>query len=118
MTTQYVKIKGKEYEVRLARFRDEEFFPGRRNTVTILTELSYAEAKELFTNPGEWSVINRYAPMVGDDGEVIQLPDKVIDCAAYEILCYIKDPFTGVLEVVMGKPTAEELLAILTGESV
>ena len=93
-----VKIKGGEYAVPFFRFREKDFSFGNRDTVLILTELSYAEVVDLFSEPGEWSVAN---------GEI------VTDCTDYCKLLSIKDTRTGVLEVVLSKMTDGEILAEL-----
>lgn len=93
-----LKIKGGEYAAPFVRFRDMDFIHGNRNTVTILTEQSYAEVVGLFDDPGEWSVVN---------GETEK------DCTDYCKLLSIKDTRNGVLEVVMSKMTDGEILAEL-----
>lgn len=109
-----VKIKGGEHDIQFVRFREKDFLFGGRNTVTILTELSYAEVVDLFSDPGEWSVVTKYEPRTGKDGEVIyQQPDTETDCTDYFKLISIKDTRTGVLEIVLSKMTDSEALAEL-----
>ena len=104
--TNLIRIKGTEYTVPFFRIRDEDFRHGGRSTVTIVTELEYAAVVALFSAPGEWAAILR-------DGKE---PDIVKDCTDYDRLVSIKDNRDGVLEVVMGKITAEEALAELREE--
>ena len=111
--TNLVKIKGNEYMVPFARFREKDYRHNYRGTVTIVTELPYAEVVDLFSAPGEWSVIKRFDPITDAEGNVQQEPDIVTDCTDYEVLCSIKDTRTGVLEVVVGKITDSEALAEL-----
>ena len=98
-----IRIKGTDYPVPFFRIRDEDLSYGRRSTVTIVTDLEYAAVVALFSEPGEWFAIMQYE----ND------PDIVKDCTAFDQLLSIKDNRTGVLEVVMGKITAEEALAEL-----
>lgn len=98
-----LNIKGIEYEAKFVRFRDADFRNGNRSTVTIVTELSYAEVVELFSDPSEWSLTQKHELE----------PDIVTDCTGYDVLCSIRDNRDGLLEVVMGKITDSEALAEL-----
>ena len=101
--TSLIRIKGTDYPVPFFRIRDEDVRHGGRSTVTIITELEYAAVVALFSEPGEWYAVRQYE----ND------PDIVTDCTDYDRLVSIKDNRSGVLEVVMGKITAEEALAEL-----
>ena len=105
-----LKIKGSEYLVPFIRFRDRDPRHGSRSTVTIVTDLEYAVVVALFSEPGEWSHIMRYEPKTDTDGNVHQEPGVVKDYTEYDRLLSIRDNRCGVLEVVMGKITAEEAL--------
>lgn len=109
-----LKIKGGEYTVPFVRHRDKDRRHEERSTVTIVFDLEYATVVALFSEPGEWSHTRRYDPKTDAEGNVIyQEPDIVTDCTDYDRLLSIKDNRNGVLEVVMGKITAEEALAEL-----
>ena len=108
MTTKLLKVNGAEHPAEFIRFRENDFTHGRRSTVTILTRKSYAEVLELFSNPGDWSVIER--------NEKSPELNTEIDCTDYCKLLNIKDTRTGVLEVVMSKMTDSEVLAELLEE--
>lgn len=109
-----LKIKNREIVLEFARVRERDLDHDRRNTVTILTSMSYEEVVALFSAPGVWSVTRKYEPKTDTEGNVVyQEPDAVTDCTEYEKLLCIKDTRTGVLEVVMSKITAEEALAEL-----
>ena len=98
-----VKIKGMELVAQFVRFRRIDPEHERRETVTLLMEREYGMVKELFTEPGNWSVAE---PVSGEISET--------DCTAYEVLCGITDR-GGIMEIVMGKATEKELLAVLMG---
>ena len=98
-----INIKGTEYPVSFIRLREQDFRFGNRSTVTIVTDLDYADVVALFSEPGAWSAIKRI------EGSA----DKVTDCTAYEKLLSIRDDRSGTLEVVVGKPTDAEILTEL-----
>jgi len=108
MMRKFVKIAGGEHAVPFVRFKDHDPQNGGRQTVVVLMDKPYEEVKALFTDPGEWAVVERF-----DTGE----PDIVTDCSDYEILHSITDRQQGVLEVVMGCATEADLLRILLGEA-
>lgn len=109
-----LKIKGGEYEVPHVIYREKDPFNGKRNTVTIITDLEYAAVVALFSDPGEWSHTMQHEPRMDTEGNVVsQQPDIVKDCTDYDTLLSIKDNRDGVLEIVMSKITAEEALAEL-----
>lgn len=109
-----LNIKGNEYEVAIAAFRETDILHERRSTVTLMTNFAYSEVVELFTNPGEWSITEKFVPSTDANGNVTyQRPDRVRDCVEYTVLCSIRDKRDGLLEVVMGKITDSEALAEL-----
>ena len=98
-----VQIKGMDMPVNFVRHRKIDPKHNGRETVTILAERGYETVKELFTEPGRWSITET----VGN--ETVRM-----DCEAFETLCSITDR-DGILEIVMGKATEKELLEALLG---
>ena len=113
----YIKIAGKEREVVSATVYPAGCIsmtsPGH---VRIVTEMEYAEAKALFSDPGEWSVIERPAAIKYADGTAIQPEDIVTDCTGYDVLRSITDTMAGTLEIVVSEITDSEALAVLMGD--
>lgn len=112
----FAKIGGVEHELLFA-----SVWPaGSRNmnspaVVTMTAEMDIVAAKELFKNPGEWSLIERPNVRKYADGTVIQGQDMITDCTEYEVLSEITDSMDGTVKIVMRKTAAEELLRILAG---
>lgn len=82
-------------------------------TVIMTAQMEHSVAKELFANPGEWYVIERYDAIRYADGTVIQRKDTVTDCTDYSVLRSILDTNDGVVKINMGMLTDSEILAEL-----
>lgn len=104
---QYAVIEGKEIPVYVRLWRaDPEW--NRRESAELRMELSHGEADALFRDNVSWSL--KTVPEKTEE----TLTQKMDD---YSVAGSITDLRNGTLIVKMGKPTAEELLAVLQGEA-
>jgi len=89
---------------------------GARDSKTIHCAMTYAEAMELFHDDLEWGIVYIPESYMGEDGVMVELEPEFYDNSDYCIAGPITDNRDGTVAVKMGKPTADELLAVLTGE--
>lgn len=75
-----------------------------RESTAITLEMTYEEAMETFVDDLEWA-------LVYEDGEITE----VYDNSEFSVAGSVTDNRDGTVTVKMGKLTAEEALAILTG---
>lgn len=102
----YAMINGREIEVRQRKRLVDPNWNGRESC-ELETRLSHAEAAELFVDDADWGL--KYKPPEGGEGWEETMKEF---CVAGPIT----DMRDGRMIVKMGKPTAEELLAVLMGE--
>jgi glycyl-tRNA synthetase alpha subunit len=114
----YVEINGKQYPaVITGRLNDKDW--GNRESKAIEVEMTYAEAMELFVDDVAWNIIQDIEAMKeveNEDGELVMkhvTEQEVYDNSEYSIAGDVVDHRNGTVTVKMGKPTAEELLAIM-----
>lgn len=99
------------------RIRDDSW--DSRSSKTIKLLMTYQEALNTFIDDISWSIVETYTREeveVDDLGEehIITVEDKIIyDNSDYSIAGDIIDHRDGYVSVKMGKPTAEELLALI-----
>lgn len=116
----YVEINGNRYPATISgRIHDKEW--DDRESKSIKLELSYAEVVETFVDDVEWSIVQDVEvqnEIIDENGEVavetvveFNTYDNTEFCVAGDVI----DHRNGTVTVKMGKPTAEELLAILIG---
>lgn len=107
--TLYVKIKGTEYEIAHISFMslNQEYYLA--DTVDVRLAMTHEEAKELFTDPGDWMLIRKYP-----ESEATE--DSTKDLSEFDTICSITDTLDGFCVVKMRKPSDSELLAILQGQ--
>lgn len=122
----YVEINNAKYPAIITgRLRDGDW--DNRESKAITIEMSYEDAKNIFINDLQWNISQdrEERMMVYDDEGNIKLDENGIglmetvtvtdtyDNSDYSIAGDIIDHRNGKVTVKMGKPTAEELLAML-----
>lgn len=104
----YIKIGGQEYPAAILGSIQDSKWDGRKSK-TIRLKISYEAAMGLFVNGAPWSIIER--------GEVAGAEvENEYDNSEYCVAGDITDHRDGTISAKMGTVTAEELLAVLTGE--
>ena len=103
MTT-YVQINGIQYPATITGRLSDHEWDGRASKAITIT-MSYTEAIDLFVDDVEWSI--------AQDHEVIR--ELLYDNSEYSLAGPITDHRDGTITIKMGKPKAEEILAILEG---
>lgn len=99
----YIKIKDTLHPATIfGRTADSDW--NKRESKAITLEMSYEDAMTLFVDDLEWAIVY-------EDGEITE----VYDNAEYSVAGPVADNRNGTVTVKMGKPTADELLAILMG---
>lgn len=116
--TIYVKVQDTKYPASITgRIHDSDW--DSRSSKAIMLEMTYDEAKTLFIDDVNWSIVEEREEIVEEvkeDGETVSVPTIVsneYDNSEYSIAGDITDHRNGYVTVKMGKPTAEELLAIV-----
>lgn len=99
----YLKIKDTQYPARFRGFVKDQSWNDRDSTAITL-EMTYEEAMNTFVDDLEWAIVY-------EDGENTEVYDK----SELSVAGPITDNRDGTVTVKMGKLTAEEALAILTG---
>ena len=115
----YVKINDNLYEATISgRLHDEEW--DNRASKAIKVEMSYQDAVNLFNNDKKWSIVQDVENFEEIfDVETEEFITKTIiiqeeyDNSEYSIAGDIIDHRNGYITIKMGKPTAEEILAML-----
>lgn len=113
----YVEINGNRHVASITgRLSDKEW--DNRESKAIRLEMSYADAIAVFVDGVAWNIIQEHEvqqEIMNDDGtrrfETV-VETEVYDNSDYDIAGDIIDHRDGTVTVKMGKPTAEELLAI------
>jgi hypothetical protein len=114
----YIEINGNKYPASITgRLNDKDW--NNRESKAIEIEMSYADAISLFVDDVAWNIIqeNEIQREVIDEEENITfetvIEEEVYDNSDYCIAGDIVDHRNGKVTIKMGKPTAEELLALL-----
>ena len=114
----YVEIDGNKYPaVITGRLNDKDW--DNRESKAIDVEMTYAEAMELFVDDMSWNIVQDVEVMKeieNEEGNFITemvVEQEVYDNSEYSIAGDIIDHRNGTVTVKMGKPTAEELLAVM-----
>lgn len=113
----YIEINDTRYPAIITgRLADSDW--GNRASKAITIELSYAEALELFVDNTVWFIVQedeRQEAVEDEEGnisyETITTLDRY-DNSDYNLAGDIIDHRNGTITIKMGKPTAEELLAL------
>jgi hypothetical protein len=113
----FIEVNGNRYEASITgRLNDKDW--GNRESKAIEVEMTYEEAKNIFVDDVNWNIIYEHSVPhieINEDGEEItttKIEEEVYDNSEYSIAGSITDHRDGTVTVKMGKPTAEELLAI------
>ena len=114
----YVEINGNRYPaVITGRLNDRDW--DDRASKAIQLEMEYTDAKELFVDDVAWNIVQDVEVMKeveNTEGNLVMEMDveqEVYDNSEYCIAGDIIDHRNGMVTVKMGKPTAEELLAVM-----
>lgn len=112
----YVKIGEQQIVAEISGQRNDRSW-GDRDSKSIRCALTYEEAKDLFVDGTEWSIIYE-APAYEDEAGNTITPEPVeYDNREYCVAGDITDHRNGTVSVKMGKMLPEEILAVLTGEA-
>ena len=116
----YIKIGGQEYPAAILGSIQDSKWDGRKSK-TIRLEMSYEAAMGLVVNGAPWSIIEREeTPVLDENGEPtgeVTTEQNEYDNSEYCVAGDITDHRDGTVSVKMGMATADEILAILTGEA-
>lgn len=117
----YVKINDATYPATInGKIADREW--DGRESKTINLEMTHADADATFVDGLAWSIIEdtvKEVEQTQEDGSVVivEVPaQEEYDNSDYSVAGDIIDHRNGTVTVKMGKATAQELLAVLTGE--
>lgn len=109
----YIKINDNLYPATInGSLKDRQW--GDRESKAITLTMDYATALALFVDGLNWSIVMDIEK-AQEDGSVITV-QKEYDNSEYDMAGPITDNRNGTVTVKMGKATAQELLAVLTGE--
>lgn len=109
----YVKINGNLYPAVINGSLKDRLWADRESKAITLA-MDYSTALSLFVDGLAWSIIDE-VERVQADGSVIATQEEY-DNSEYDMAGPITDNRDGTVTVKMGKATAQELLAVLTGE--
>ena len=99
----YIKINDAVYPAAFRGYeRDRDW--NDRESKAITLEMSYADAMALFVDDLDWAIVY-------EEGETTE----VYDNSEHSVAGSVTDNRNGTVTVKMGKPTSDELLAILMG---
>ena len=130
----YVEVNGTQYPASITgKINDKDW--DNRASKAITVEMSYSDAVSIFTDDVKWNIIDCIEEEVlvetpeeeveeegGNPFEIIPreptyeivIRQEVYDNSEYSIAGDIIDHRNGTVTVKMGKPTAEEILAMLS----
>ena len=118
----YIEINGTRYEAQDFQKNTADSTWDFRKTCTVSLKIDYELIKELFVEDMEWFLItDGFEEKIiidenGDEITVTEPTEYYSDLSAYSVVGDIIIHNNGIITVIMGMPTAEELLAILLGE--
>ena len=114
----YVEVNSVKYPASITgRLNDNDW--NNRASKSITLEMSYEDAIKLFVDDLEWNIvqdIDDFETRINENGEEVLVPvtrTESYDNSEYSIAGDIIDHRDGTVTVKMGKPTAEELLALI-----
>lgn len=110
----YIKINDTLIPAEVSgKSRDPEW--DYRHTQTIKCNLSREEAKAVFVDGAEWYLVYQDPSYVNEQGDTATPEPIVYDKTEFDQVMSITENRDGTVTVKMGKPTSDELLAILMG---
>lgn len=115
----YVSVNDQLYAATIAgRMRDTSWNDRASKEITV--EMTYADAMNIFVDDIKWSIVELFVHdehvLNEDTGEIEVVQRETrheYDNAEYSIAGDVTDHRNGTVTVKMGKPTAEELLALI-----
>lgn len=110
----YVKIGGTLYPAKIYG-KNPDPVCGYKESKSILLTMTYEEAKALFVDGLEWSIVNVFDPYVDENGNTVTPEPKELDNSKFEIVRSITDNLDGTVTVKMGEISDAEINAILMG---
>ena len=116
----YVEINGTQYPASITgRINDKDW--DNRASKAIDVEMSYSDAISIFTDDVKWNIVQDIEETVehideetGETAYEIVIKQEVYDNSEYSIAGDVIDHRNGIVTVKMGKPTAEEILNMLS----
>lgn len=109
----YIKINGNLYPAVINGSLKDRLWADRESKAITLA-MDYATALSLFVDGLLWSIVMDIE-QEQENGSVITVQEEY-DNSEYDMAGPITDNRDGTVTVKMGKATAQELLAVLTGE--
>ena len=116
----YVEINGIKYPASITgRLNDKDW--DNRESKAIKIEMTYSDAINLFVDDISWNIVQEREvqhEVIDEEGNTtfeIITETETYDNSDYCISGDIVDHRNGTVTIKMGKPTAEELLALLEG---
>lgn len=117
----YVKINDVLYPATIGgRLNDKDW--DNRESKFITLEMTYEDATKLFVEDLEWSIVQEVEERIEHHNEETNettyetiVRNEVFDNSDYSMVGDITIHNNGTITVKMGKPTAEELLAVILG---
>lgn len=113
----YVEVNGKRYPAEITgRLTDKDW--DNRASKAIRLEVSYEEALSVFVDDVDWSIVQETEEQIEAKNENDEMiletvtNTEIFDNSEYNIAGDIINHRDGTVTVKMGKPTAEELLAM------
>lgn len=119
----FVEVNGNRYNADITGKLVDRDWNNRDSKSITLYNVDYIEARQLFANNTEWNIVHQYSQEVetgefDENGKPVyttELKEDTYDNSEYSVLGDIICHNNGTVTVKMGKPTAEELLAMLLG---
>lgn len=116
----YVEVNGKRYPAIITgRLSDHDW--DNRESKAITCEMTYEEAISTFVEDVSWNIVEEHEDTeeyVNEKGEKTLVPTmrtEIYNNSDYSMAGDVVDHRNGTVTIKMGKPTAEEILAILEG---
>ena len=110
----YIKIGKTTYPAEISgKVRDTDW--NDRESKAITLEMTYVEAMETFVDELQWSIIYEQPEYKDANGNVRPAVHEEYDNSEFSVAGPVTDNRDGTVTVKMGKPTADELLAIVMG---
>ena len=113
----YVEINGNQYPAIITgRLSDKEW--DGRESKAIEVEMTYVDALNLFVDDVDWNIIQDieiHREVEDEEGNMVMKlvnEQEIYDNSDYSIAGPITDHRNGKVTIKMGKPTAQELLAM------
>ena len=111
----YVKINNTQYPA-IIRGNTRDPAWDYRDSKEITLEMSYDDALATFVNDIPWSIVYQDPAYIDPETQQEVTPEPVeYDNSAYSVSGPITDHRNGTVSIKMGKPTDEEILAVIEG---